>query len=321
VVQNIDGMRFFPRIVCALVLSLFAPGSIWAQQLTCSPCTYHFHRVLVGQYSTSSITLTNSGTKSLRITSKSVQGTAFSVGNLPLPMTLRAGASAQMSVTFTPTAAGHQVGGVKLVSTPGQSTLQVVLAGTGANQKNTQLNLSPSALNFGNVTLGSSATLSVTLTAANGTVTISSDKTNSSEFSVQGPSLPVTLQAGQSVQATIQFTPNASGQATAKAGFFSDAQNSPAVESLTGTGVAQNSHSVALTWDPSQSQVVGYNVYRSGQQGGPYTVLNGALDASTNYTDNNVVSGATYFYAVTAVDSSGDESAYSNITEAVIPTP
>jgi fibronectin type 3 domain-containing protein len=48
-------------------------------------------------------------------------------------------------------------------------------------------------------------------------------------------------------------------------------------------------------------------------------MINTALDASTNYTDDTVVSGATYYYVTTAVNAEGQESAYSNEVQAVIP--
>jgi fibronectin type 3 domain-containing protein len=41
----------------------------------------------------------------------------------------------------------------------------------------------------------------------------------------------------------------------------------------------------------------------------------------TNYTDRKVQSGHIYFYAVTAVDSKGKESVYSNHVKARIPSP
>jgi fibronectin type 3 domain-containing protein len=53
--------------------------------------------------------------------------------------------------------------------------------------------------------------------------------------------------------------------------------------------------------------------------GGPYTKINSALVTVLNYTDSTVVSGTTYYYVVTAVDSSGTESVYSNEVSAVIP--
>jgi len=50
-------------------------------------------------------------------------------------------------------------------------------------------------------------------------------------------------------------------------------------------------------------------------------MINSALDASTSYSDGSVQAGQTYYYVVTAVDAGGNESAGSNQTQAVIPTP
>jgi fibronectin type 3 domain-containing protein len=76
---------------------------------------------------------------------------------------------------------------------------------------------------------------------------------------------------------------------------------------------------VALSWDPSTSTVVGYNIYRGTQSGGPYSLLNSSLLSSTSYTDSSVQSGTTYYYVSTAVDSSNVESSYSNQASAAIP--
>ena len=57
----------------------------------------------------------------------------------------------------------------------------------------------------------------------------------------------------------------------------------------------------------------GYNVYRSGVSGGPYTLLNFPLFVSNlAYTDSTVQAGQTYYYTVTAVSSGGTESVTSN---------
>jgi fibronectin type 3 domain-containing protein len=50
-------------------------------------------------------------------------------------------------------------------------------------------------------------------------------------------------------------------------------------------------------------------------------MINSSLDGSTAYTDNTVVSGQTYYYVATAVDSGSNESAYSGQVQAVIPSP
>jgi len=79
-----------------------------------------------------------------------------------------------------------------------------------------------------------------------------------------------------------------------------------------------NQHYVSLTWQPSTSVVVGYYVYR-GETPETLSKLTGMIDTETSYTDNSVVSGQTYVYAVTAVDSSNVESAQSNTVTVMIP--
>jgi fibronectin type 3 domain-containing protein len=132
---------------------------------------------------------------------------------------------------------------------------------------------------------------------------------------------PFTIAAGATRSVTIQFAPQASGTVTGTASFVSNATNSPATVSLSGSGVAPIQHSVDLSWTASTSIVVGYNVYRGTQSGGPYTKINSSLNATTAYTDSTVQSGTTYYYVVTAVDATNAESAYSNQAVAVIPIP
>ena len=312
-------MRFFPLV--AGLLFCLVPASAWAQQLQCNPCSHAFGKVQIGSSSSISIKLSNVGTRTLHISSKSVQGSAFSFGSFPVPVKIQPGASVQLPVIFTPTAKGWTEGKLTLTSNAPNSPLNMHVQGTGVSSNGPQLGVAPATLTFGNVTVGSSASLQATLTASNAALTISSDGSTSSEFAILGLNLPVTIPAGQSIPVTIQFTPNASGAASGKAGFTSNAVNSPTVEPLTGTAVAQGSHSVGLSWNPGDGNAVGYNVYRGTASGGPYQEINTALDSSTNYTDSTVVSGATYYYATTEVNGQGQESGYSNIAKAVIPSP
>ena len=78
-------------------------------------------------------------------------------------------------------------------------------------------------------------------------------------------------------------------------------------------------HSVSLSWQPSTSQVTGYNVYRSGAAAGPFARINPALNARTAYVDGTVAASQTYYYVTTAVNSSGQESTYSNQVQVAIP--
>ena len=66
---------------------------------------------------------------------------------------------------------------------------------------------------------------------------------------------------------------------------------------------------VVLEWDDnSEPDLVGYNVSRSTTPGGPYSKINDTLIAAGTYTDTGVSHGIAYYYVVTAVDDSGNES-------------
>src|SRR6266571_2625464 len=179
----------------------------------------------------------------------------------------------------------------------------------------------PTTLDFGSIVVGTDTSLPGTLSATGSSVTVSSATSNSSEFTLSGLSFPVTLAAGQSASFTFTFRPQASGTDTASISFISNASNSPTVVSLTGSGALSPLHSVDLSWSPSTSAVVGYNIYRSGTSDGPYAKINSALNATAAYTDNTVQAGVTYYYVTTAVDASGVESVYSNQAQVVVPTP
>jgi len=74
-----------------------------------------------------------------------------------------------------------------------------------------------------------------------------------------------------------------------------------------------------LSWSASTSTVAGYNVYRGTVSGGPYTKINSSLITTLDYTDSTVQNATNYYYVATAVDSSGNESVYSNEVSAPIP--
>lgn len=67
---------------------------------------------------------------------------------------------------------------------------------------------------------------------------------------------------------------------------------------------------VTLSWNAVTSATV-YKVKRGSTSGGPYTTISSNV-TDTSYVDTTVTNGIPYYYVVTAVDKSGDESADSN---------
>ncbi|MBN1765731.1 MAG: hypothetical protein JW860_10775, partial [Sedimentisphaerales bacterium] len=75
---------------------------------------------------------------------------------------------------------------------------------------------------------------------------------------------------------------------------------------------------VSLDWDDnSEIDLDGYNIYRSTTSGSGYSQINGVQLSSSDYTDNSVTNGVTYYYVVTAVDTSSNESGNSNENSAM----
>jgi hypothetical protein len=233
-----------------------------------------------------------------------------------LPITLSAKQRATFAVTFRPQMAGFATGNMTISSNASYPTLTVPLSGTAGAPG--QLAVTPSSVNFGTVAVGSRKTQAGSLSASNGTVVVSAVSVSGPEFAVSGIYLPLTLKTGATVSYVLTFAPSIVGMATAKIAWRNS--NSTINQSVTGAGASQAQHSVTLSWQTStSSNVVGYNVLRGNQSGGPYTRINTALITRNQDVDYNVQSGHTYYYVVTATGLAGVQSAYSNQVQAVIP--
>jgi hypothetical protein len=301
-----------------LNISLSATG-VTQGTLTANPTNLALGNVQVGSSTSLSETLTNTGGSTVAISQANLSGAGFSITGLNgFPISLTANQSVTFTATFTPTSAGAVSGSLSIVSNASNSPLNLALSGTGTAAGT--LAVSPSSLSLGNVVVGSSSSLSGTLTATGASVTVQPASDTNSEFVLSGISLPTTIPAGQSATFTVTFTPQLSGATSASLSFPSNASNSPAVQTMTGTGTAQTQHTLDLTWNAS-ADAVGYNIYRGTAPGGPYTMINSSLDSTTTYTDNTVVSGQTYYYVATAVNGDSQESGYSNQTTAIVPNP
>lgn len=76
---------------------------------------------------------------------------------------------------------------------------------------------------------------------------------------------------------------------------------------------------VMLLWkENSEDDLAGYNIYRSTTTGSGYQKINTSLIRWYRYTDKDVTTGETYYYVVTAVNTSGGESGYSNEVKVTI---
>lgn len=210
-------------------------------------------------------------------------------------------------------------GGQSASGSPAPSPSPSPTPATGA----ASLTATPSSLGFGTEVLNTPMTLVVTITNTGAAAaTITQDSITGSGFST-GITTPIILNPAQSVNVPVVFTPGAAGSVAGSLTFVSSTGTTLISIPLSGTGLAPLAHSVDVAWNQStSSSLQGYNVYRSGTSGGPYTKISLTLSSTTLlFTDTTPLSGQKYFYVVTAIDTSGAESAASSEVAVTIPTP
>jgi fibronectin type 3 domain-containing protein len=82
------------------------------------------------------------------------------------------------------------------------------------------------------------------------------------------------------------------------------------------TATTLSSSKIALTWSVSTSDglpIASYHIYGGTS---PSTLSQIAMTASTSYNNVSLAAGTTYYYAVLAVDTAGDDSTLSNTVSA-----
>jgi hypothetical protein len=301
-----------------LTVSLSGTGTTTPQPLiSANPASAAFGNVADNTINSQSILLQNAGNATLTFSNVAVAGAGFSVTGLSTSTSIAAGGSATFNVIFDPSVGGAVNGSVVLTTNGSPAQLTIPLSGTGVTATY-QLSASSTNMNFGSVNLNTSSQISTTLTnTGNSNVTISSVSVSGAGFSASGVSNGMVLQPTQTATLTVTFDPTVTGAVSGAS--VTIGSNAPSLPiSLTATGV---SYSVLVTWSPStSSNVIGYYAYRSTTEGSGYTKLNPTAPVSSEqFTDNGVQAGVTYYYVVTAVDSSEVESADSQPATASIP--
>jgi FG-GAP-like repeat/Abnormal spindle-like microcephaly-assoc'd, ASPM-SPD-2-Hydin/Beta-propeller repeat len=215
-----------------------------------SPANLTFGNQLVGSGSGAQVTaLTNTGSATLTIASIAVTGansSDFSQSN-NCGSSLGAGASCNISVTFSPQATGTRTASVTVSDNSSGGPQTVALTGIGVQPA---ISLSPASLTFSSEGVGSkSAGKTVTLTnTGTATLTLTSigiTGTDSGDFS-QTTTCGNSVTAGAKCTITVTFDPTASGARTASLSVVDNAPASPQTVALSGTGTGP-----AVTLSPS----------------------------------------------------------------------
>jgi hypothetical protein len=185
------------------------------------------------------------------------------------------------------------------------------------------LTMGSSSADFGDVAVGNTRSLEVTLSnAGESPLTLQQNSVSGSSFTAGGIGAGVTLPPGQYVTLSVTFQPSGTGKASGIVSLTTNTSNSPISFPLSGNGVVAG-HAAQLNWSASPSPVVGYNIYRTPavQPFSAWTKLNSSPVATTSYTDWDVQTGQFYIFTVTSVSPENMESSLSNATTTSVPLP
>ncbi len=190
------------------------------------------------------VTLTNEGSTALSISSVTVNGD-FQVTNNCGVSVSGGGGTCTLQIVFDPTTIGVQTDLVEITDNAGPSgasaTQSIDVTGTGVLSGGS-LTFSPAKLTFGAQTVGTTSPNQTAVLVNNGyqPVTITSisatggfAQTNNCGTNL--PTVPATLNAGQTCTVTVSFSPTSTGSVTGGIVVASSAVKAPSVQ-LSGTG-------------------------------------------------------------------------------------
>jgi len=197
-----------------VAFALSGTGQTEAAKLEATPPLVTFEGTTVGAQRSESVTFRNVGGTALTVNEVHLPGVPFSSEGAPEKgSTIAPGDSITITVTFEPTEVGAFTDEIGLETTGGNRA--VGLSGTAGLPG--ALQISSEAIDYGQVTVGGSASGTFTVTNTGGTtVTVTKSKPPSGGEFAATTSLPegTTIEPGKNVTERVAFKPTALGEAT-----------------------------------------------------------------------------------------------------------
>jgi hypothetical protein len=264
------------------VVSLTGTGTTSAPAVSVTPSLLSFNNQNVGTTSAAQmVALNNSGTTNLSVSGISVSPSQFAVAAAPtLPLVLTPGQSANIGVTFTPSASGSVSGTLSIVSNAASSPTAVSLSGSGVKSSPSPVSITSSSLASGTQQQAYSATL----TATGGTTPYS--------WTLFSGAFPTGLTLG-AASGVISGTPSQSGTFS----FTIQVKDSSGQTATTNLGIqiANAPLQIVTTSMPNATVGQAYGVQLNGTGGTtPYmwTVSAGTLPGGLSLSSSGLISGS-----------------------------
>jgi hypothetical protein len=221
--------------------------------VTLTPTSFTFAATPVGSTTAAqTVTIKNSGTATLNLTSESITGTnatSFIKSATTCGTTLAALATCTVSVEFKPASAGTLSAALSVADNAAGSPQAVTLSGTGTAPAVT---LTPTSLTFASTTVGSTTAAQMVTIKNSGTATLNlASETitgiNATSFIKSATTCGATLAALATCTVSVEFKPATTGALSASLSIADNAANSPQAVTVTGTGTAASAPAVSLT--------------------------------------------------------------------------
>jgi hypothetical protein len=208
-----------------------------------TPSLVDFGTVVAGQSKDITVKIINNITNGadLVISNITVSGHGYTLPTPPsYPITLSAGNTYQVTIKFTPPTSGQFSGSLTISSNdPDEGSFKVDLKGNGSVPPD--ISVSPASLDFGDVLLYQSKTLTLTISNSGGSnLQITNIQITGAGFSFKTqPQVPVTIQpGGNPVSIEVLFIPLNAQDYTGQITITSNDPDSPTTIQLTGRGIS-----------------------------------------------------------------------------------
>jgi len=194
-----------------------------------------FPKTPIGQTTSLSVTVNNTGTATLNLSQVAVSGD-FAVQSNACGAQVLSPANCSITIGFTPLTKGSQSGVLQLTDNAANNPQRVTLTGTGMS-----IALSPTVLNFGSEPAGQT-TAPKTVTVSNlstGAVSLTAFTiaTWPADYTISANTCGPSLAARTSCKLSVWFNPTKKGAFKAKLNVANNGGGSTASVSLTGTGI------------------------------------------------------------------------------------
>jgi len=216
-----------------------------APAVTLSPTSLTFASTNIGATTAAQVvTVKNSGTAALTLTSETLTGTnasSFVISANTCGTSLAASATCAVSVEFKPAAAGALTASLSVADNATGSPQAATLSGTGVGVP--AVTLSPTTLTFASTVEGATTAAQVVTVKNSGTaaLTLTSETltgTNASSFVISANTCGTSLAVSATCAVSVEFKPAAAGALTASLSVADNATGTPQTVALSGTGTA-----------------------------------------------------------------------------------